>query len=105
MVYFTQIEKTEHYKQDHAEEVPWDKVQEILANPDQIKTRGNILFFYLGDYYLICKIEENVLRVLDARNAKTCPKCNGELKTTEVKVADIGIKICYQCLGCEYFSF
>ena len=30
MVYFTEIEPTQHYLEEHEQNVPWDKIVEII---------------------------------------------------------------------------
>ena len=41
MVYFTDIQPTEHYLQEHAEDVPWDKVVELIFAIKNPRKKGN----------------------------------------------------------------
>ena len=39
MVYFTAIEPTEHYTEEHEREVPWHKVVEIILTTQRIQEK------------------------------------------------------------------
>ena len=70
MVYFKDIKPTEHYLEEHANDVPWDKVIEILFSIKNPRKKGNKFEIEGNAYYILFEIRENVLYVINAKNVK-----------------------------------
>ena len=69
MVYFTDIQPTEHYLQEHAEDVPWDKVVELMFTIKNPRKKGNKFEIERDGYYLLFEIKNNVLYVINAKRS------------------------------------
>jgi hypothetical protein len=69
MVYFTDISPTKHYIDKHQKDVPWDKVIEIIFSTKNPRRKGDRFEIEKNGYYILFKIEHNVLFVI---NAKRC---------------------------------
>ena len=70
MVYFTEIRPTEHYLREHAKEVPWYKVIEIIFDTKNPRKKGPNFEIEKGGYYVLFKIERNVLHVINAKRIR-----------------------------------
>ncbi len=70
MVYFTDIQPTKHYLEEHAKNVPWDKVIEIILTTKNPRKKGDKFEVEKKDYYILFKIEDNVLYVINAKKSK-----------------------------------
>ena len=68
MVYFRKIKKTKHYIEEHEKEVPWYKVVETIfkSSKNMRRKRGSVKI-KSGKYYILCKIENEVLWVINAK--------------------------------------
>ena len=69
MVYFTSIEPTQHYLDEHSQEMPWDKVVEIIFSVKNPRKKGDKFEIEKDGYYILFEIKNNVLYVI---NAKRC---------------------------------
>ena len=67
MVYFTDIEPTEHYLEYHEKEVPWHKVVEIILTTKNPRKKGNKFEIEKDGYYILFKIENKTLYVINAK--------------------------------------
>ena len=67
MVYFTDIHPTEHYLENHAHEVPWDKVLEIVFGTKNPRKKGDKFEIETDHYYLLFEVKEHVLYVINAK--------------------------------------
>ena len=67
MVYFTSIRPTEHYLIEHQRDVPWEKVVEIILLTKNPRKKGDKFEIEKDKYYLLFKIENNVLFVINAK--------------------------------------
>ena len=67
MVYFTDIMSTEHYLENHAKDVPWDKVVEIIFATKNPRKKGDKFEIEKEGYYILFKVENNVLYVINAK--------------------------------------
>ena len=68
MVYFTEIRPTAHYQEDHEQEVPWHKVIEIILTTKNPRKKGEVFEIEKDNYYLLFKIENNILYVINAKH-------------------------------------
>lgn len=69
MVYFTEIQPSDHYTEKHEQYVPWDKVIEIIFSTKNPRKKGNKFEIEKEGYYILFKIKDNILYVI---NAKKC---------------------------------
>ena len=69
MVYFTDIQPTEHYLQEHAEDVPWDKVVELIFVIKNPRKKGNKFEIEKDGYYLLFEVKDTVLYVINAKRS------------------------------------
>jgi hypothetical protein len=67
MVYFTDIQPTEHYLEEHEKEVPWDKVVEIIFSTKNPRKKEDKFEIEKNGYYVLFKIKNNVLYVINAK--------------------------------------
>jgi hypothetical protein len=67
MVYFTSIQPTEHYLTEHQKDVSWDKVVEIIFSTKNPRKKEDKFEIENGEYYLLFKIENNILFVINAK--------------------------------------
>ncbi len=70
MVYFTDIQPTEHYLENHAKDVPWYKVVEIIFTTKNPRKKGNKFEIEKDGYYILFEIKNNVLYVINAKKSK-----------------------------------
>jgi hypothetical protein len=67
MVYFTRIEPTYHYLNEHQKDVSWDKVVEIIFNTKSPRKKDNKFEIQRDGYYILFEIKNNVLYVINAK--------------------------------------
>mgnify|MGYP001586230132 CR=1 FL=1 len=68
MVYFTDIQKTQHYIDYHEIQVPWEEVVKIIIFSSKIiKKKGDKLEIENENYYLLCHLSGNILYVINAK--------------------------------------
>lgn len=67
MVYFTDIQPTEHYLEEHEQDVPWPKVVEIILTTKNPRKKGDKFEIEKDGYYLLFKVEQSVLYVINAK--------------------------------------
>ena len=53
MVYFTDIQPTNHYLEEHEKDVPWDKVVEIIFSTKNPRKKGDKFEIEKESYYLL----------------------------------------------------
>ena len=71
MVYFTKISKTEHYVKEHEQEVPWSEVVEVIFKSSKhIKKKDNKYEIETEKYYILMKLEDKILYVINAKKAR-----------------------------------
>lgn len=69
MVYYTDIQPTEHYLAEHAEDVPWDKVVELIFIIKNPRKKGDKFEIEKDGYYLLFEIKGTVLYVINAKRS------------------------------------
>ncbi len=67
MVYFIEIEPTDHYTEKHEREVPWDKVVEIILTTKNPRKKGNKFEIEKDNYYILFEIKNNILYIINAK--------------------------------------
>ena len=67
MVHFTSIRKTRHYILHHERNFPWSKVVEIIMTTKNIRKKGSVLEIETSDHYILCKLENKILWVINAK--------------------------------------
>jgi hypothetical protein len=67
MVYFTEIQPTEHYLIEHQKDVPWDEVLEIIFSTKNPRKKGDKFEIETDKYYVLFKVENNILFVINAK--------------------------------------
>lgn len=67
MVYFTDIQPTEHYAEEHEKDVPWDKVVEIILTTKNPRKKDDKFEIETEKYYILFKIENNILYIINAK--------------------------------------
>lgn len=67
MVYFTQIEPSDHYTQEHEKDVPWHKVIEIIFSVKNPREKEDKLEIEKDGYYILFQIRGKVLYVINAK--------------------------------------
>lgn len=69
MVYFTDIRATEHYLEEHARDVPWDKVVEIIFTTKNPRKKGDKFEIEKEGYYILFEIKDTVLYIINAKRS------------------------------------
>ena len=69
MVYFTDIQPTQHYLEEHANDVPWDKVVELIFTIKNPRKKGNKFEIEKDGYYLLFEINNTILYVINAKRS------------------------------------
>lgn len=67
MVYFADIEPTDHYLEEHEKDVPWDKVVEIIFSTKNPRKKGDNYEIERDGYYILFEIKNNILYVINAK--------------------------------------
>lgn len=67
MVYFTDIQPTNHYIEEHEKDVPWHEVVEIIFNTKNPRKRGDKFEIKKKGYYILFEIKNNILYVINAK--------------------------------------
>ena len=67
MVYFEEIEPTDHYLEEHEKDVPWDKVVEIIFSTKNPRKKGDNYEIEKDGYYILFEIKNNILYVINAK--------------------------------------
>ena len=70
MVYFTDIQPTEHYLKEHEKDVPWDKVVEIILTTKNPRKKGDKFEIEKHGYYVLFEIKNKVLYIINAKKYK-----------------------------------
>ncbi|HIH38120.1 hypothetical protein J4460_05335 [Candidatus Woesearchaeota archaeon] len=66
-VYFTDIQPTDHYTQEHEKDVPWSTVVEIIFSTKNPKKKGDKFEIEKDGYYILFEIKDNILFVINAK--------------------------------------
>ncbi len=67
MVYFEEMQPTEHYLENHESDVPWDKVVEIILTTKNPRKKGDKFEIETKNYYLLFEVKEKILYVINAK--------------------------------------
>lgn len=67
MVYFVEIEPTEHYTSEHEKCVPWEKVVEIIFSTKNPHKKEDKFEIEKDGYYILFEIKNNILYVINAK--------------------------------------
>ena len=70
MVYFTSINPTAHYLEDTTNNLPWEKVVDIIFTTKNPRKKGNKFEIETENYYIPFEITNNILWVINAKNLK-----------------------------------
>ena len=67
MVYFTGIKPSDHYTKEHEQDVPWDKVVEIIFSTKNPRKKGDKFEIEKDGYYILFEIKDTILYVINAK--------------------------------------
>ena len=67
MVYFKSIKKSLHYIIHHEKQFPWSKVIEIILSTKNARRKGDKLEIETSKYYILCKLENKIMWVINAK--------------------------------------
>ena len=70
MVYFTEIRPTEHYLENHASDVPWEKVVKLIFTTKNPRKKGEKFEIENVEYYLLFEVQNGILFVINAKRVK-----------------------------------
>ena len=70
MVYCTEILPTGHYLEEHADDVAWDKVVEIILSTKNPRKKGENYEIEKDGYYVLFRIVCNKLYVINAKSGR-----------------------------------
>lgn len=70
MVYFTDIKKTQHYKDFHEREISWRKAVEIILTTKNKRKKKDKIEIETDKYYLLCELKGNILWVINAKRQR-----------------------------------
>ena len=69
-MYFEKMKPTKHYQEEHETDVPLDKVADIVLRTKNPRKNGETYEIENEGYYIVFKIEKNILWVINAKNCK-----------------------------------
>ncbi|MGV8162250.1 MAG: hypothetical protein ACP5N2_02860 [Candidatus Nanoarchaeia archaeon] len=67
MVYFTSIQPTNHYIEEHEKDVPWNEVIEVILFTKNPRKKDGKFEIDNDKYYLLFKIENQTVFVINAK--------------------------------------
>jgi hypothetical protein len=67
MVYFTSIQPTEHYLNEHQKDVSWDEVIDVLLSTKNPRKKEDKFEIDANNYYILFRIENNTIFVINAK--------------------------------------
>lgn len=67
MVYFTQIEPSDHYTKEHEKDVPWHTVVKIIFSVKNPRKKEDKFEIEMDGYYILFQIRGKVLYVINAK--------------------------------------
>lgn len=67
MVYFKDIQPTDHYIQEHEKDIPWDKVVEIIFTTKNPRKKGDKFEIEKDGYYILFEIKGKILYIINAK--------------------------------------
>lgn len=67
MVYFTEIQPTDHYTKEHEKDVPFDKVVEIIFSIKNPRKKGDKFEIEKDGYYILFEVKDTILYVINAK--------------------------------------
>jgi hypothetical protein len=70
MVYFTDIQPTQHYLKEHEKDVPWYKVIEIILSTKNPRKKGDKFEIESKGYYVLFEIKYNTLYIINAKSQR-----------------------------------
>ena len=70
MVYFIDIQPSDHYLKYHVKDVLWDKVVEIIFSTKNPRKKGDKFEIETEDYYILFEIKQNILYVINAKKVR-----------------------------------
>ena len=70
MVYFTSIQPTTHYIEEHSQDVPWEEVVEVILKTKNPRKKDNKFEIENERYYILFRMENNVAYVINAKRTK-----------------------------------
>lgn len=70
MVYFTDVQPTKHYLEEHEKQVSWHKVVEILLTTKNPRKKGSTFEIEKDNYYIVFTIRDGILYVINAKEQK-----------------------------------
>ncbi len=66
-VYFTSIRATRHYEEEHAKDVPWHTVIQIILTTKNPRKKGDVYEIETATHYVLFTIEKGTLSVINAK--------------------------------------
>ena len=72
MVHFTTIKTTEHYREQHAHEVPWLEVTMAILTTKDPRKIGDKYVINDGSHYILFKLINNTAYVIRLAIPDTC---------------------------------
>jgi len=67
MVHFNEIVPTRHYLEEHQDDLPWHEVVSLIMTIKNPRKKGDKYEIDDGHHYLLFKIEEGKLKVINAK--------------------------------------
>ncbi|MEK6864144.1 MAG: hypothetical protein AABX27_02545 [Nanoarchaeota archaeon] len=67
LVFFTRIVPDRHYLENHAQDVPWDKVVEIILATKNPRKKGSKFEIESNGYYLLFEAKKGIIYVINAK--------------------------------------
>ena len=67
LVFFKGIVPSGHYLEEHARDVPWDKVVEIILFTKNPKKKGSKFEIESNGYYILFEAKKGIISVINAK--------------------------------------
>ncbi len=67
MVFFTEGRKTEHYKEFHERDFPFEEVMQIIEAQKIFKKKGDKFVIETNNTYILFEVKDKILYIINAK--------------------------------------
>ncbi len=69
-LYIKRVRSTEHYRENHSKEVPWEKVLELISTTKNPRKYGDKFEIKKQGYYILFELKNKIAWVINAKKIK-----------------------------------
>ena len=67
MSYFTNIRTTDHYLEEHVNDMPWDLVVQVICSCKSPRKKGDKFEIETPKYYVLFELKNKIIYVINAK--------------------------------------